>query len=84
MGVAEAQQWYDLRPGDPATRYISPDDAKASVSQIYSDMSTALYNPNTVGTAQLIDGAATANKIADGAITTSKLSSNLVIDGGGP
>lgn len=38
MARSDAQRWYDQLPGDPASEYISPADAKSSVAQIYADM----------------------------------------------
>lgn len=78
MGVAEAQHWYDLRPGDPSTRYIAPEDAKASVAQIYSDMDEFLVSPDIIGTVQLIDGSVTAVKIVDGSVIAAKLGTGSV------
>lgn len=80
MGVAEAQQWYDLRPGDPPVRYIVPEDAKASLSQVYADMFLFLSGPNTIGTSQLIAGSVTSLKLADGAVTTVKLATGAVTE----
>lgn len=78
MGLAEAQQWYDLRPGDPPTRYIVPEDAKASLSQVYADMFLFLASPNIIGTSQLIDGSVASAKLADGSVVTVKLATGAV------
>lgn len=38
MARSDAQKWYDRNTGDPAREYITPQDAKSSVAQIYADM----------------------------------------------
>lgn len=38
MARFDAQHWYDILAGDPLVEYISPEDAKSSVAQIYEDM----------------------------------------------
>ena len=48
MAREDAQQWYDQKVNDPPQEYITPDDAKQSVYQIYSDMSGVVQVGNGI------------------------------------